>query len=325
MQWLKELERLFISSPFVSNLIRWSKKMSPPGFQGASIYDVVRFFFMQMQRTGFTERASAISFNLTLAIPPAIIFLFTLFPFLPISKEIIAALFSFIRDIVPGEKNNAGLIKFLQDILIKPRSGLLSTGFLLAMYFSSNAVMGIMRSFDKNYVGFKKRIGIGRRFVALGLTLLIYVLFLATLTLLIMQGGVPQWLGIKNKALLFAINNFRWILIAALFLFTVSIIYRFGPSVHKRWRLLNPGSILATILMILATLGFSYYVRNFAHYNELYGSIGTIMILMALIFINSLVLLVGFELNVSINTLKHRAEVRSRNEQLQLEKQQGGV
>jgi len=313
MHLLTQLERRFITSAPVKFLIRKSKKILLPGFQGIPLFDVIRFFILQALKIGFTERASAIAFNITMTIPPAVIFLFTLIPYLPISQEFINELFSVIKDVMPGEKNNGGLIKFLSDILNKPRTGLLSTGFLLAMFFSSNAVMGVMRSFDKNYVGFKKRSGYNERFVALRLTFILFILFFITLLALIMQGSVLRWLGVTNIMLIWVIENFRWVLIVLMFFFSISFIYRYAPAVHKRWRLINPGSILATFLMIVLTAGFSYWVSNFSNYNELYGSISTVLILMLLIYFNSLVLLIGFELNVSINSLKYEVDERNKN------------
>src|SRR5688572_1689445 len=113
MHLLTRLKRSLLVSPPVSFLIRKSKKVVLPGFQGIPLFDVTRFFFQQARKTGFTERASAISFNFTMTIPPAIIFLFTLIPYLPISQAFIDQMFSLIKDVMPGEKNNGGLIKFL--------------------------------------------------------------------------------------------------------------------------------------------------------------------------------------------------------------------
>jgi membrane protein len=304
--------RILVSAP-VSFLIRKSKKILLPGFKGIPLFDVIRFFLLQAKKTGFTERASAIAFNFTMTIPPAVIFLFTLLPYLPISKEFIAEMFTLIKDVVPGEKNNAGVISFLEDILGRQRTGLLSTGFLLAMFFSSNAVMGIMRSFDKNYIGFIKRRGFHERWVALRLTFILFILFFVCLSFLIMQGAVLKWMGVRNTFLIIVINDFRWLLIILLFFFSISFIYRYAPAVHKKWKFISPGSILATFLMIVFTAAFSWYVSNFSNYNELYGSISTILILMLLIYFNSLVLLIGFELNVSINSLKHEVDERNKN------------
>jgi membrane protein len=248
-----------------------------------------------------------------MTIPPTVIFLFTLLPYLPIPKDFINQMFRFIKDVVPGEKNNEGLIKFLQDMLNNEHTALLSTGFILAMFFSSNAVKGMMRSFNKNYIGFRKRNAFHERFVAIRLTFILLILFFASIATLIMQGNVLRWLGVKDRFVIYIIHNFRWVVIVLLFLFSISFIYRYAPAVHKRWRLINPGSILATVLMIIFTAGFSYWVNNFSHYNELYGSISTILILMLLIYFNSLVLLIGFELNVSINSLKHQVDERNKN------------
>ena len=313
MHLLTQLKRKFLVSTPVSFLIRKSKKIVLPGFQGIPLFDVIRFFFLQAQKTGFTERASAIAFNFTMTIPPAIIFLFTLIPYLPISQAFVDQMFSFIKDVMPGEKNNPSLIKFLSDILNKPRTGLLSTGFLLAMFFSSNAVMGIMRSFDRNYIGFTKRKDLHERFVALRLTFILVILFFISMLTLIMQASVLRWLGITNTTLISVIHNLRWVVTVLMFFFAISFIYRYAPAVHKRWKLVNPGSILATFLMIAFTAAFSYWVSNFSNYNELYGSIGTVLILMLLIYFNSLVLLIGFELNVSINSLKHEVDERNKN------------
>jgi membrane protein len=313
MHLLTRIKRKLLVSAPVSFVIRKSKKIHLPGFQKIPLFDVVRFFFEQAQRSGFTERASAISYNFIMTIPPTVIFLFTLLPYLPIPKDFIQEMFDLIRDVVPGEKNNEGLIKFLSDILNNQRTALLSTGFVLAMFFSSNAIMGIMRSFNRNYIGFRKRKTFATRWAAIRLTLILLLLFFATIITIIMQGAILRWLGITNKTLIWLIVNFKWIVIVMLFFFSISFIYRYAPAVHKKWKFISPGSILATFLMIVFTAGFSYWVNNFSNYNELYGSISTVLILMLLIYFNSLVLLIGFELNVSINSLKHQVDERNKN------------
>ncbi len=312
MHLLTKIKRRLITAKPVKWLVRKSKKIFLPGFQGIALFDTISFFFTKARKTGFTERASAIAFNFTMAIPPAVIFLFTLIPYIPISKEFINEVFQLIRDVVPGEENNAGIIHFLSSILNNQRTDLLSTGFLLAMFFSSNAVMGIMRSFNKKYVGFRERKGMQERWIALRLTFILFILFFIAIAALIMQGAVLRWLGVQNTALIAIIHNLRWVVILAMIFFSISFIYRYAPATHKKWKLINPGVILATVLVVVFTLGFSYYVSNFSNYNELYGSISTILILMLFIYFNSLVLLIGFELNVSINSLKHEVDERNK-------------
>ncbi len=297
--------------PIVGWALAKSKSTSLPGFGGVALYDVALFFIKQVQTIGMTERASSIAFNFVMAIPPAIIFLFTLIPYLPITQAFQGELYGLIRDVIPGEKDNAVLIGFLQDFINNPRNGLLSLGFVLSLYFSSNAMMGIMRSFDKNYVGFTKRKGWHRRIVALKITAILYLIVFTSLATLIARDVVLQWLGIENTRLIALIMNLRWFVIVLLFFFCISFIYRHAPSVQKKWKLINPGSILATFLMLLMTLALSWWVSRFAHYNQLYGSIGTVLLIMILIFINSLILLVGFELNVSIHSLHTQAREKA--------------
>ncbi|MEO6612195.1 MAG: YihY/virulence factor BrkB family protein [Chitinophagaceae bacterium] len=313
MPLLTKIGNRIIAVPPVRILIDKTKTTSLPGFRGIPIYDVVKFFISQVKTVGMTERASSIAYNFFMAIPPALIFLFTLIPFLPISGKIEEQLYSIIRDVIPGEKDNAVLIKFLKDFINKPRNGLLSLGFMLSMFFSSNAIMGIMRSFDKNYIGFRKRTDLQKRGTALKITLVLFIIVFASILLLIAQGSVLDWMGVRNPGVRTVIINARWVVIVFLFFACISYIYRHAPAVHKKWKLINPGSILATFLMLLLTILFSWWVGRFGNYNEIYGSIGTVLILLILIFINSLVLLIGFELNVSITSLKKIADERKDN------------
>ena len=142
---------------------------------------------------------------------------------------------------------------------------------------------------------------------------ILFLLIFLSILLLIARGVVLNRLGIESKLLITIIINVRWLIIILLFFACISYIYRHAPAVHKKWQLVSPGSILATFLMILFTMGFSYYVNNFGNYNQLYGSIGTVLILMLLIYFNSFVLLIGFELNVSISSLKKIADERNNN------------
>jgi membrane protein len=294
-------------------LVRKSKSISFPGFRGIPLYDVIQFFYGQVKTVGMSERASSIAFNFVMAIPPAIIFLFTLIPFLPIPRRVEEELYDLIRDVIPGQKDNSYLINFLRDFINNPRNGLLSLGFILSLLFSSNAILGIMRSFDKNYIGFRKRSAFQQRWVAIKITMVLFSMIFVSILLLIAREAVLIWFGVENQLIIDIITNMRWLIILLLFFICISYIYRHAPAVQKKWQLVNPGSILATFLMIVFTMGFSWYVNNFGNYNELYGSIGTVLILMLLIYFNSLVLLIGFELNVSISSLKKIADERNNN------------
>ena len=314
---MSKLRRKIITLPPVTFILRKTMHWYLPGFEGVPLYDVIKFFYKQVTTLGLKERASAIAYNFIMAIPPSFLFLFTLIPQLPFFKkgEIQKQVTLLIRDIIPAEGYNKNIISFINNTFFKtPVYSLLSFGLLLALFFASNAMMGIMRSFNKNYIDFKKRKGLHNRWIAIRLTSLIFCLVLGCLILLITQGAVLKWLGIKNQSWREVIFYVRWIFIVSMVFFSISFIYKYAPAVHKRWRLISPGSILATFLCILASLGFSAFVNNFGKYNALYGSIGTIIVLMALIYINSLVLLIGFELNVSIKSLRSIAVKREATE-----------
>jgi membrane protein len=310
---MTKLERKIITSIPIAFVLNKSKHWYLPGFEGVPLYDVVRFFYRQVKTVGLTERASAIAYNFIMAIPPSFLFLFTLIPNLPFIKkrEIMKQLSLVIKDIIPAEGYNGAIITFIDKTFFRtPVFGLLSFGLLLALFFASNAMMGLMRSFNKNYPGFERRKGLHNRWIAIRLTTLIFGLVLGCLVILITQGAVLKLFGLKSGFWLEFIAYVRWLVIIILIFYSIAFIYKYAPAVEKRWKLTSPGAILATALCIIASVGFSTFVNDFGRYNALYGSIGSIIVLMALIFINSLVLLIGFELNVSIKTLKSRAEKR---------------
>jgi membrane protein len=310
MKFLGKIKKNVSSSRPATYMVQRSKRTHLPGFGGVPLFDVIKFFFQQVKTVGMTERASSIAFNFVMAIPPMIIFFFTLIPLMPISNQFEQELYNLIRSVVPGEKDHAELIHFLEDFINNPRNDLLSLGFILSIFFSSNAVMGVMRSFDKNYIGFKKRTDLQKRVAAIKITFVLIFFVIVAVLLLVAQGRILTWLGIENPFVRGGIENLRWVFIVLMLFACISYIYRHAPAVHKKWRMMSPGSVLATVMMLLFSIGFSWWVSRFGNFNELYGSIGTVMIIMALIFINSLVLLIGFELNVSINSLRKIADER---------------
>lgn len=314
---MTKLERILATRTPLAFILKRSQHWHLPGFEGVPLYDVMKFFYRQLKTTSITERASAIAYNFIMSIPPSFLFLFTLITNLPFVKtrDIQRQIHFLIRDIIPAEAYNREIISFIDKTFFKaPVFGLISFGLLLALFFASNAMMGIMRSFNKNYVGFEKRAGLHNRWIAIRLTTLIFGLVLGCLILLLTQGVVLKWLGVKSTWLRDLIFYVRWVFLIALVFYSIAFIYKYAPAVQKKWKLVSPGSILAAMLCIAASMGFSYFVSNFGKYNALYGAIGTIIVLMALVYINSLALLIGFELNVSIKSLKSIAETREAKE-----------
>ena len=305
------LKRIFITKTPLGFLLKKSKHLHLYGFEGLPLYDVIQFFYRRIKVQGLSERAAAISYNFIMALPPSFLFLFTLIPNLPfISRKAIKfQLHSLIFDVIPAKGYNKSVIDFVDSFIDGNKIGLLSFGLLLSLFFASNAMMGLMRSFNKDHIGFEKRRGLQKRWIAIRLTILIFGLLLGYLLLLIMQGALLKMM-VQNNTIREIIFYTRWLFIILLIFCAIGFIFRYVPSVQTKWKFTSPGVILATTLSIIASLGFSAFVNNFGSYNALYGSIGTIMMVMALIFINSLALIIGFELNVSIRSLKAQAQQR---------------
>ena len=280
-----------------------------PGFKGLPLSDVIKFFFVQINKVGITDRAAAISFNLIMALPAAILFLFSIIPYLPGSETYKVQILSFLKDLSPTSATYK-LIEGILNDLLKKHVGVFSFGFLLLIYYSSNATIGIIRSFD-NSISERKYYWFNQRWRAIKVTAILILLVIAAAFMMIGQqiliDAIRKSFHIKRAQLNF-LKGIKWLVIMALFYYAIAFIYKFAPSVKKRWSLQSPGSLLASFLMLATTFAFSFYVTNFSNYNKVYGSIGTVMILMALIYFNSLILLIGFELNVTFQYLNKDKE-----------------
>ena len=294
-----------------------SRQLSLPGFEGLSLYDVSRFFFAQTRQVGLNERAAAISFNFLMAVPPFCIFIFTLLAHLPQSKDLYGEALILVRQITP-DISTYRLIKSLMDDFFESSSSLLSFGLVLALYFSSSAMLTIMRTFNKSmlHIETEKRGFLELRWVAIKLTLYIAMLILGTTFVMVTQGKVTSMiidrLDIRETILDWMVQVIRLLITFLLVFSAISLIYRHAPSIGRKWKWLTPGALLATVLIIAFSMIFSAWVNNVSTYNRIYGSISSILILMLLVYFNSLVLLIGFELNVSINSLRAVALRRQR-------------
>lgn len=311
---MTKLERIIVQSAPITYIRNMSRRHTLPGLQGLPVYDVWKFFFRQVKKVGLNERAATISFNLVMAIPATTIFLFTLLPYLPVSKQLYRQIMMFVRDISPNLQTRQFIIEFLNDFFTTPKKGLLSAGFILALFYSSNAMMGIIRTFDRSVVEKHHSNFLYKRLRAMGLIIIIILIFIGTTLISFGQGElflfILKKLHITNVRTKNWIQSLRWILIIFLFLYSVAFIYKYAPSIKKRWKLLSTGAIFATALIIITTWLFSIWAQNFSNYNRFYGSIGTVLMLMMLIFVNSFILLIGYELNITISALKGEEHAR---------------
>ena len=304
-----------LKNPFIASLIKTSKRVSLPGFEGLPLYDVLYFLIKQTNQIGINERVASISFNFLMAVPPLGIFIFTLLSNLPDALELYRQALLLAKDISPNQSVYQ-LIKSVMDDFFHPGAELLSFGLILAIYFSSNAMLTIMRTFNKSmlHIQNEKRNYIQLRWVAIKLTLLIVGLYIAVLLVLVTQGTVLDYirifLQIGDASYIWILQLVRFIITSLLVFFSIALIYRYAPAIEKKWKLNSPGALIASALIISFIYLFSFWVNNFATYNKVYGSLGSILIVMLLIYTNFLVLLLGFELNVSINSLKAIARKR---------------
>ena len=268
-----------------------------------SVYDVILVFIDKVRRDEIFERANSVAFNFTLAIFPAVIFLFTLIPYVPYPPNLNIKILSFLQDVMPSSLY-ASAASTIQDIVSKPRGGLLSFGFILALYLATNGMSSLMRAFNRCYRTVEKRSFLKTRLIATILTFtLAFVLFLAIILLIVGQffiNVMESYIAIENYVV-YLIIVLRFIVVFSIFLTGISCIYYLAPAVHTRWRFFSFGSIIATLLSLAVSYGFSFYINNFATYNKLYGSIGALIAIMVWLSILSVILLVGFEINASID------------------------
>jgi membrane protein len=267
-----------------------------------ALYDVLLFFFREISKPDLTMRASAITFSFFLALFPGTLFLFTLIPYIPIDN-LDAIILDFFREVMPDNAFEA-IKTTVYDIVNKQQSGLLSFGILMALYFSTNGLNALMESFNKAYAIFEHRSFVVQRGLALLLTLLEFGVLVVAVVLIL--GGslavdmLVMYGLIEATYMALMLRVFEWVIILALIYIGISLLYYFGPAVAKRWRFFSVGSVVATILFVITSTAFSYYINHFGTYNKLYGSIGTLIVVMLWMYLNSIIILVGFELNAAI-------------------------
>ena len=291
---------------FILNI---AKKIKPIGFSGLSIYDVTIFFWKGLMEGAITTRASSLAFNFFLAFFPSIIVFLTLIPYIPVTG-LQETLMELLNVVLPPSTNEI-TFNALDDIINNTRGGLLSIGFLLALYFSTNGINSLIEAFNASYHIRENRPIIQQRILSLGLTLLLSFMLIIAMGLIIFGKFVVSYLTEYKLITQYAgglILYGKWFTILLVLLLGISILFHLGPSIKSKWKLFTPGSILATLGIIITSIGFNYYINHFSQYNKIYGSIGTLMIILIWMYFNSIILLTGFELNASIANAKGKRE-----------------
>ena len=309
MNWLHK--HLLKFKPY-SLFIEWTKACVLPGFSPLPLYTVATFFFREIGKEALVNKASSLAYNFMLAIFPGIIFLFTLIPYIPKRIGFQEQLMSLLALVLP---NNAFLAfeATINDIVNIQNGSLLSLGFLLSLFFATNGVHNLMMAFNKSSLIVETRSLLKRRLVALVLTVVMVLSMIVCIAAMTVGELVINYLkdeiDYEGSFTIYLIQFIRWALLGFLYFVNVSILYRYGPAHAKKWKFFSAGSWLATILAFLTIWGFSFYINNFSTYNKLYGSIGTLMVVMIWLYLNSLILLVGFELNASVDLSKRSVKI----------------
>ncbi|MBI1223388.1 MAG: YihY family inner membrane protein [Bacteroidetes bacterium] len=281
-----------------------------PGLDGVSWYQFLSFYLVRADREDIRMRASFMAFHFMLAIFPAIIFFFTLIAYLPF-KEAHTDLLELVRRLMPQNAYKS-LSETMEDILSKQRGGLLSLGFLAAVYFSTSAIDSMIRSFHKSLRIMDKRNFLKKKLYNVLLNLYFSFLLLLALVMITAGDAAFSWMRghefIGKELITYLGQGLNWLLVILLIQLVISSLYRFGPFNRSRWPFINPGSIASTLLILLMSFLLSLYVNQFNAYNKIYGSIGTLVVIMLWIYWNCVVTLIGFEFNIFLDQLRERKE-----------------
>lgn len=307
----RELPRRLLYRWWVRSTLHWLRNVSLPGNKGVSLYDVLSYFFASIFNGQIWQRAKGVAFSFLTALPPMLIFLFTLIAYFPvdgIQNELLAQ----FKDIIP-EKVFSPIANTVNDVMGHRHSSLLSIGFITSIILAANGMNGIMTSFNFANQTIEKRPWITRYLLSIGLVFLLFVILVLELTLLMGYKYMVLWLlqaGVvpHTKFSLLLLNIIRWALMVFMLLLVLSVIYYVTPVKKQRVGFFSSGAVLATIMFLGLNGALQIYFNNFNRYNLLYGSIGTLLVIMLWVLLNCLVLLVGYELNTSIlnGTLRNK-------------------
>lgn len=284
-------------------------KLILPGFDGIPVYDVLVFLIKGLKHVGLTTKASSLAYKFFLAIFPAFLFLLTLIPYIPI-KNFQNELMIILQELLPDNVYHA-TEETLEDLIKQTHNSLLSFGFLFALYLTADGMNAMIGAFDSINKDFNVKTSFVKSWLKSILLVFIIVTLLTVAVALIVGSGFAITYLKKQGVLtgsitILGINALKWLIILGLLFTAFSFLYWIGPDRKAEFDFITPGSTFATIFCILISLGFTYYVNNFGNYNKLYGSIGTVMVIMLLFYFNSLILLLGFELNATIKRLKNK-------------------
>ena len=303
----KEIEHKLNKIPVLNILVKFGKKIKIPGLEGMSLYDVLELYIIGIVEGALTTRAGGIAYSFFMAIFPFLLFILTLIPYIPV-EGFPEGLFSFIKDVLPPQTFDAVNL-VIGDIVNNQYGGLLSFGFLLSIFLMTNGINSIFSGFEYSYHVKDVRNIFKSYFVSIGVSLLLSFFLIVTVALVILYQVALLKIDEKgwfNTTDLDLFYYGRGVLFLVMIFTVVSLLFRYGTKQGKETRFFSAGALLTTIVSLFTFYLFGIYVVKFAQYNQLYGSIGTLLILMLFAWLNAIILLLGFELNASIYSLRQR-------------------
>jgi len=297
-------EERLLKIPVIGSIVLVLKKIKIPGLEGMSLYDVLEMYIVGIVQGALTSRAGAVAFSFFMALFPAALFILTLIPYVPI--ENFGDIFmNFIAQVLPP-KTFESVDLVLVDIASNRYGGLLSFGFVLSVFLMTNGINSLFGGFEYTYHKLETRSIIKQYLVSMAVSLILaLLLFLTVGTIIYFEIAIHnlQESGYVSNDL-FWIQTSRYVITFLMIFISVAMFYYLGTKEGRKISFFSVGAILTTLLIIINFRIFGIYVKRFAQYNELYGSIGTLLVLMLFIWLNSIILLLGFELNAAMIRLK---------------------
>ena len=287
-------------SGWIQNKLR---NISLPGFQKLPVLDVAKFFFLGIKNGSIRQRAGSVAYSMFLSIFPAVIFLFTLIPYIPI-ENFQESLLGLLANFIPNSVYTS-VETTIVDIVTCQRSSLLSLTLFFTLFFASNGFVALMRAFNATYHSVENRNWWKRRLIAILMIFIEVVLTTIAVGLIIVNKSVYNRFFTGHAFLLYVFTVLRILTGIGLFFFSISFLFFFAPAKKGRFHFISPGATLATSLIIAASYGFRFFVNNFGQFNKLYGSLSSIIVALIYIYILCFALIIGFELNASIMEHRH--------------------
>lgn len=282
-----------------------------------NLYDVGRIFLEQLKKDDLNERAGAMAFSFTVAMFPLLLFLLNMIPYIGYFFPNVTTqnILLFIGDLIPASIYQEAETTIM-DIVSKPRQSLLSIGFFLALFLSTNGVVSMMSAFNAVYRTKENRSFWTTRIIAVSIVMVLVLAICGAVVVMILGSSIlyniSEWEIVSSNLYYYLLTIFRFIVLLALFTLATAYIFRFAPAVHDKWKFFSAGSLTAGVLINFSFYLFTFYLNNFGTYNKLYGSIGAMIAVMLWLFITSLIILISFEINVSLDKAAERQAVSAK-------------